>query len=95
MPDEIRVPAGVAVYTKDELEQRARAARDAMAWGHSEWASASRAERKRAIVLLHGEGLSDGKIAARFGLTRQWVQRVRSGVVAALDESNGHRRRTS
>lgn len=87
MPERIRVPPGVHVWSRDELEARLREAKAALQWGHSEWASASRAERKRAILLLAGEGLSDGKIAARFGLTRQWVQRLRSGLVEAV---NGH-----
>lgn len=90
MPEEIRVPSSVPVFTKDELERHAREARDAMAWGHSEWARASRAERKRAILLLRGEGLSDGKIASRFGLSRSAVQKIRAGIEALLDESNGH-----
>jgi predicted nucleic acid-binding Zn-ribbon protein len=84
---DIRVPAGVHIWTADELAARSREAKAALQWGHSEWASATRAERKRAILLLHDEGLSDSKIARRFGLTRQWVQRVRAGVVAAMDEA--------
>lgn len=80
MPETIRVPAGVHVWTREELEARSREAKSALAFGRSEWASASRAERKRVILLLHGEGLSDGKIAARFGLTRQRVQQIRAGL---------------
>jgi len=90
MPDPIRVPPGVPTYTTDELERHSREAKDALHFGRSDWARATRAERKRVILLLHAEGLPDGKIASRFGLTRQWVQRIRSGLNGAIDETNGH-----
>lgn len=90
MPERIRVPRHVAQFTKDELAHRSREAKAALAFGRSDWASASRAERKRLIVLLAGEGMSDGKIAARFGLSREWVQRTRKGIQDVIEESNGH-----
>ncbi len=77
---EIRVPVGVHVWTVDELAARSREAKDALAHGRSAWASATRAERKRMILVLAGEGLSDGKIARTFGLTRQRVQQIRAGL---------------
>lgn len=86
MPDPIRVPRSVAIYTEDERKRIAAEAHDALQYGHSDWARATRAERKRMILLLHGEGLSDGKIAAKFGLSRGWVQRLRAGLVDALDD---------
>lgn len=91
MPAEIRVPPGVHVWSADELAERAREGKAAMQWGHSDWASASRAERKRAILLLAENGLSDGKIAGRFGVSREWVQRTRKGLQDVLDgDENGH-----
>jgi len=86
---ELRVPAGVPVFGREELEAQSRLAKDALARGASGWASLSRRERKRLIVELHEQGLPDGRIAARFGLSRGYVQRLRAGIVGALDESNG------
>jgi len=83
----IRVPVSVPVYTFEELERQSRVARDALARGHSVWASASRAERKRMIVELHEDGLPDGRIAFRLGLSRQRVQQIRAGIEGALMDS--------
>lgn len=85
----IRVPQGVAVFTADELARQSTVAKDALARGSSVWASAGRAERKRLILELHAQGVPDGKIAARFGLTRRRVSQIRSGIEGLLD-GNGH-----
>ena len=83
----LRVPSSVPVFGRVELECQSRVARDALARGHSVWASANRAERKRMIVELHDNGLPDGQIAFRLGLSRQRVQQIRAGIEGALMDS--------
>lgn len=75
MPERIRVPTGVHVYTRDELEHQAAILRERAQWrGRKD--PLARARRDEAIRRFHADGLAPAAIAERIGVHRRTVERT-------------------
>jgi hypothetical protein len=77
MPDPIRVPYEVAVWTRDELERQAAGLRERAQWrGRKD--PLARIRRNLAIRTFANQGMSAAQIAERIGVHRRTVERVLS-----------------
>lgn len=75
MPERIRVPAGVPVWTRQELEQHANVMRERATWrGRKD--PLARARRDDTIRRLAAEGLGVADLADRVGVHRRTIERV-------------------
>lgn len=83
MPERIRVPVSVAVWSREESERIAREGREALWRGRRGWHELQRGERDRLVVELAASGLSSTAIGFRLGLSRQHVRRI----LASREES--------
>lgn len=82
MPDPIRVPASVPVWTREEAEQRAALMRERATWrGRRD--PLARARRDDTIRRLAAEGMDAVTVAERVGVHRRTVERVLASREAA------------
>ena len=83
MPEKIRVPPWVPVYSRDELEARAKIERESLWRGRTAKHDLRRAERKGLAVELAEEGASATEIGYRLNVHRRTVQRWLADVETA------------
>ena len=75
MPDPIRVPYGVAVYTRDELAAQAKVGKESLWRGRTARHEAKRSERKAMARAMQAEGMTAGEIAGRLFVHKRSVER--------------------
>lgn len=83
MPERVRVPPWVPVYSRDELEARAKVGRDSLWRGRTARHDLRRAERQALAVELAEGGASTTEIGYRLNVHRRTVQRWLADVETA------------